>query len=169
MTMRERFCDEAPKAGLPEVLGEPTVLEVESEGEARTSLEAPPPLLGCAPPPCEAAAAAEDASCETALGAMVLEREDSSWLAESCCPAGEKGAEVDEAADDLRLPTRREDAGGSEGKLAVAGEYAGREAPGEGVLRCSWAKPVEMGVKRVLWLCLGAPQGCCWLIEMACP
>lgn len=103
------------------VLGEPTVLEVESEGEARTSLEAPPPL-DCAPAACEAAAAAEEANCETAWGAMVLDREDSSWLAESCCPAGEKGADVDDAADDLRLPTRRDEAGGSEGKLEVAGE-----------------------------------------------
>ena len=104
------------------VLGEPTVLEVDSEGEARTSLEAPPPLLDCAPPPCEAVAAAEEASCEAAWGAMVLDREDSSWLAGSCCPAGEKCDEVDEAADDLRLPTRRDVAGGSEGKLEVAGE-----------------------------------------------
>jgi hypothetical protein len=120
--MRERFCDEAPKVELVVVLGEPTVLEVEREGEARTSLETPPPLLDCTPPPCEAAAAAEDASCETALGAMVLDREDSSWLAGSCCPAGDKADEVEEAADDLRLPTRREDAGGNEGKLEVAGE-----------------------------------------------
>lgn len=100
---------------------------------------------------------------------MVLEREDSSWLVESCCPAGEKGADVDEAAEDLRLPTRREVAGGSEGKPAVAGEYAGCEAPGEGVLRWSCATAVVNGGRRVLWLCLGAPQGCCWLIEMACP
>ena len=120
--MRERFWDEAPNVEPVAVLGEPTVLEVESEGEARTSFGAPPPLLDCAPPPCEAVAAAEDASCETALGAMVRDREDSSWLAGSCCPAGEKGDDVDEAADDLRLPTRREEAEGSEGKLAVAGE-----------------------------------------------
>jgi hypothetical protein len=44
MTMRERFC-EAGAEGLLAVLGEPVVLEAESEGEARTSLEAPPPLL----------------------------------------------------------------------------------------------------------------------------
>jgi hypothetical protein len=169
MTIRERFCDEAPNVGLAAVLGEPTVLEVESEGEARTSFEAPPPLDDCVPPPGEAAAAAEDANCETALGAMVLDREDSSWLAGSCCPAGEKADEVDEAADDLRLPTRRDEAVGSDGKLVFAGEYAGRGAPGEGVLRCSCATAVDMGVKRVLWLCLGAPQGCCWLIERACP
>lgn len=132
------------------VLGEPTVLEVEREGEARTSLEAPPPLLDCAPGPCDAVAA-EDASCEAALGAMVLEREDSSWLAGSCCPAGEKGAEVvDEAADDLRLPTRREEAAGREGKLAVAGEYAAREVLGSVGLRWSCAMAVDMGVKRVL-------------------
>lgn len=122
MTMRERFCEDAPKGGLLAVLGEPRVLEVDSEGEARTSLEAPPPLFDCAPPPCEAAAAAEDANCETALGAMVRDREDSSWLAGSCCPAGEKADEVDEATDDLRLPTRRDEVGGSDGKLAVAGE-----------------------------------------------
>jgi hypothetical protein len=132
------------------VLGEPTVLEVESEGEARTSFDAPPPLVDCAPPPCEAAAAAEDASCETALGAMVRDREDSSWLAGSCCPAGEKADDVDEAAEDLRLPTRRDCAGGNDGKLEFAGEYAGREALGEGVLRCSCATAVDMGVKRVL-------------------
>jgi hypothetical protein len=123
MTIRERFWDEAPKVELlVAVLGEPTVLEVESEGEARTSLEAPPPLLDDAPPPCEAAAAAEDASCETAFGAMVLDREDSSWLAGSCCPAGENADEVEEAADDLRLPTRREVAEGRDGKLEFAGE-----------------------------------------------
>jgi hypothetical protein len=116
MTMRERFCDEALNGGLLAALGEPRVLEADSEGDARTSLGAPPPLLGWAPPPCEAAAAAEDASCEAALDAMVREREDSSWLAGSCCPAGEKGDDVDEAADDLRLPTRREAAWGSEGK-----------------------------------------------------
>jgi hypothetical protein len=150
MTMRERFCDEAPNVGLAPVLGEPTVLEVESEGEARTSLEAPPPLVDGAPPPGEAAAAAEDANCETALGAMVRDREDSSWPAGSCCPAGEKADEVEEAADDLRLPTRRDEAVGSDGKLVFAGEYAGRGAPGEGVLRCSCATAVDMGVKRVL-------------------
>lgn len=149
MTIRDRFCDEGPIDGFETVLGEPTVLEVEREGEARTSLEAPPPLLDCAPGPCEAVAA-EEANCETAWGAMVREREDSSWLAGSCCPAGEKGEEVDEAADDLRLLARREDAVGRDGKLAVAGEYAGREPLGEGVLRCSCANAVEMGVKRVL-------------------
>ena len=50
MTMRERFWDEAPEE-LADVLGEPVVLDVESEGEARTSLEAPPPLFDCAPAP----------------------------------------------------------------------------------------------------------------------
>ena len=100
--MRERFWDEGPE-GLVAVLGEPVVLEVESEGEARTSLEAPPPLLDCAPGPL-VAAAAEEAKCEAAWGAMVLDPlEDSSWLAGSCCPAwGEKGDDVDEAADDAR-------------------------------------------------------------------
>jgi hypothetical protein len=117
MTMRERFWGEAPKVEPAAALGEPTVLEVESEGEARTSL-APPPLLD-APAPCDTA---EDASCETALGAMVRAREDSSWLAGSCCPAGEKADEVLEATDDLRLPTRRDEAEGSEGKLVLAGE-----------------------------------------------
>ena len=47
MTMRERFCEEAADE-LAEVLGEPVVLEAESDGEARTSLEAPPPLVECA-------------------------------------------------------------------------------------------------------------------------
>jgi hypothetical protein len=108
MTMRDRFCDEAA-VGLVVVLGEPRVLEVDSEGEARTSFEAPPPTADEAGPPCWAA---EDASCEA--------REDSSWVGGGCCPA--KGAAVDEAADDLRLPTRRDEADGSEGKLAEAGE-----------------------------------------------
>lgn len=54
MTMRERFCEEAPEAGLVAVLGEPTVLD---EGEARTSFDAPPLLFVEAPP-----GAAEDAS-----------------------------------------------------------------------------------------------------------
>lgn len=172
MTMRERFCEDAPD-GLLVVLGEPVVLEVESEGEARTSLEAPPPLLDCAPAPL-VAAAAEEASCEAAWGAMVLDpREDSSWLAGSCCPAaGGKGDEVIEAADDLRDLARRDDteAGGREGKLDVAGDWLGRELVGEGVLllRCSWAIAVEMGVGRVLVFGLG-PQGCCWLIESVFP
>lgn len=26
-----------------------------------------------------------------------------------------------------------------------------------------------MGGRRLLGVCLGAPQGCCWLIERACP
>lgn len=101
--MRDRFwlCADA-LAGFADVLGEPTVLEVDSEGEARTSLEAPPPLLE--PPP---AAATAEASCEGCCEVIVLEREDSSWPVGGCCPAweGEKGCEVDEAADDLRLPT----------------------------------------------------------------
>lgn len=172
MTMRERFCEDAPD-GLLAVLGEPVVLEVESEGEARTSLEAPPPLLDCAPAPL-VAAAAEEARCCAAWGAMVLgPLEDSSWLAGSCCPAaGGKGDEVIEAADDLRLRTRRceTDDGGSEGKLEAAGDWLGRELLGEGVLelRWSWAIAVEMGVGRVLWFGLG-PQGCCWLIESVFP
>jgi hypothetical protein len=106
--MRERFwfCAKAP--GFADVLGEPTVLDVESEGEARTSREAPPPLLEDPPPTCDAAAAAaEDASCEAGCGAMFLAREDSSWPDGGCCPAGagEKSDDVDEAADDLRLAT----------------------------------------------------------------
>lgn len=167
MTMRERFwfCDDA-LAGLEDVLGEPTVLDVESEGEARTSRGAPPPLLEDPPPPCDAAAAAEEASCEAGSDAIVLDREDSSWLTGGCCPAceGEKGADVDEAADDLRLPTCLAVDGGSDGKLDEAGEKAGREPLGEGVLRCSCANAVVMGVRRVLWWCLGGPQGCCWLL-----
>lgn len=98
--MRERFWL-GPDAlvGLAEVLGEPTVLEVESEGEARTSRDDPPPLLG--PPPCAAA----EASCEGGCDAIVLVREDSSWPDGGCCPwcEGEKRDDVDEAADDLRL------------------------------------------------------------------
>ena len=55
---------------------------------------------------------------------------------------------------------------GSAGKPAVAGEKGARELLGEGVLRCSWAKAVDvdMGSRRVLWWCLGGPQGCCWLL-----
>ena len=56
MTMRERFCEEAPEAGLVAVLGEPTVLD---EGEARTSFDTPPLLFDEAPP-----GAAEDTSWE---------------------------------------------------------------------------------------------------------
>lgn len=143
------------------MLGEPTVLDADSEGEARTSLEAPPPLLEDPPPPCDAAAAAEEASCEAGCGAMVLAREDSSWPAEGCCPAceGKNSDDVEEAVDDLRLLTCRvEEDGGSAGKLDEAGEKAAREPLGEGVLRCSWAKAVEMGVRRVLWWCLDGPQ-----------
>jgi hypothetical protein len=115
MTIRERFCDEAPEAGLVAVLGEPTVLD---EGEARTSFEAPPLVFDGAPP-----GAVEDASCGAGWVTLVLGREDSSWLAGSCCPGAAKGAdEVEDVADDLRLPTRRDDADGSEGKLDAAGE-----------------------------------------------
>lgn len=116
MTMRERFCEEAPGAGLVAVLGEPNVLD---DGEARASFEAPPMVFDGAPPD-----AAEDGSWEMGWVALVRDREDSSWLAGSCCPAAAKGAgEVEDAADDLRLPTRRADAEGSEGKLEAAGEY----------------------------------------------
>jgi len=149
-------------------LGDPTVLDVDSEGEARASLGAPPPLLEVPPPPCDAVgkAAAEEASCETGVGAIVLVLEDSSWLTGGCCPAweGENRDDVEDAADDLRLPTCRAVEGGSDGKLEVAGEKLGREPLGEGVLRCSWANAVEMGVRRVLWCCLEAPHGYCWLI-----
>lgn len=54
--------------------------------------------------------------------------------------------------------------GGSDGKLDVAGEKPWREPLGEGVLRCSCANAVEMGVRRVLWCCLEAPQEVFWLI-----
>lgn len=116
MTMRERFCEEAPDAGLVAVLGEPSVLD---DGEARASFDVAPLPFAGAPPD-----AAEDSSCEAGWVALVLDREDSSWLAGSCCPAAAKGAgEVEDAADDLRLPTRRAEAEGSEGKLEAAGEY----------------------------------------------
>jgi hypothetical protein len=108
--MRERSCLWAGLL-LDEEMGDPTVLEVESEGEARTSLVAPPPLLdACPPPPCDAAKAAAEASCEAGCGAIVLLREDSSWPAGGCCPAceggKEKGEGEGEAVEDLRLPMR---------------------------------------------------------------
>ena len=84
---------------------------------------------------------------------VLVPLEDSSWLAGSCCPgAGVKGDDVDEATDDLRLPTRREDAGGRAGKDAVMGDWLARGWLGEGgfVLRGSWPEAVEMGVRRVL-------------------
>ena len=116
MTMRDRFCGAAPEAGLVAVLGEPTVLD---EGEARTSFAAPALLFDEAAP-----GAAEATSWEEGWVALVLDREDSSWLAGSCCPAAANGAdEVEDAADDLRLLTRRDCADGSEGKLDAAGEY----------------------------------------------
>jgi len=82
MTMRERFWVEEDDAGFVVVFGEPTVLDCESNGEARASLVAPPPLLKAPPPPCDAVgkAAAEEASWEEDGGAMVLVLEDSSWL-----------------------------------------------------------------------------------------
>lgn len=145
----------APDAGLASVLGEPKVLDVESEGEARTRRGAPPPLLEDPPPPCDAAAAAaEDASCEEDCCAMALVREDSSWPAGGCCPVweGEKTDDVEEAADDLRRAIWRAEDGGRVGKLAVAGEEPARVPLGEGVLRWSWEKAadVDMGVRRVL-------------------
>lgn len=162
MTIRERFwfCDVALKAGLEDVLGEAKVLEVDNEGDALTSLgAAPPPLLEVPPPPCDAAA--EDANCEAGWDAMVaLDREDRG--SRPACK-GEKGDDVDEAVDDLRLPTCREVDGGSEGKLDVAGERPCREPEGEGVLRCGCENAVDIGVSRVL-CCLGWPQGFCWLL-----
>jgi hypothetical protein len=64
MTMRERFWVAGADVGLDVVLGEPTVLDCDSEGEARANLVAPPPLLDAPPPPCDAVgkAAAEEAS-----------------------------------------------------------------------------------------------------------
>lgn len=106
--MRDRFCVEAPEEGFVDVLGDPTALDADSEGEARASLGAPPPLLGIPPPTCDPVgkAAAEEASCEAVCGAMFLDLEDSSWPTGGCCPAcdGENGDDVDEAAEDLRLP-----------------------------------------------------------------
>lgn len=74
--------------------------------------------------------------------------------------------DVDEAADDLRLAMWRAEDDGSVGKLVVAGEEPARVPLGEGVLRWSRvnAADVEMGVRRVVWWCLGGPQGCCWLL-----
>lgn len=62
--------------GFVVVLGDPTALDCESEGDARASFVVPPPLLGAPPPPCDAVgkAAAEEASCEVVGGAMVLDR-----------------------------------------------------------------------------------------------
>lgn len=171
--MRERscFCCLGAEAlwGLEDEMGEPTVLEVESEGEARTSLEAPPPLVD-PPLPCKAAVAAEEACCEADDGAIFLAREDSSWPGGGCCPerADGKGDDVEDAADDLRLAMRpclvgtgapavavvadadAVEGGGSEGKLEVAGEKAGRDPLGEGVLRSCSEKVVDKGVRRVL-------------------
>lgn len=167
MTIRDRFWVAGAEVGFDVVLGEPTVLDCESEGEARASLVAPPPLLDAPPPPCDAVgkAAAEEASCEEDWDAMVLVREDSSWLVKGCCPEreGENGDEMDEAEDFL-LATCRVEGGGKEGKLEDAGEKPARALVGEGVFRCSGVKVVEMGVRRVLWCCRAEPQGYCWLI-----
>jgi hypothetical protein len=97
---------------------------------------------------------------------MVLDRDDSSWLAGGCCPEreGENGEDMEDAEDFL-LATCRDEGGGREGKLVEAGEKVARAlAVGEGVLRCSGVKVVEMGVRRVLWCCRAEPQGYCWLI-----
>src|ERR1700743_1998420 len=112
MTILDKDCPDCVEFGLMEVLGEPTALDCESEGEARASL-APPPLLGVPPPPCDAVdkAAAEEASWEDDEDAMVLARaEDSSWFAGGCCPAceGENGKEVEDV-EEARLAPCRED------------------------------------------------------------
>jgi hypothetical protein len=73
---------------------------------------------------------------------------------------------VDEAADDVRLPTCRtvEDGSeGSEGKLLLAGEKPWR-APLDDEGACSCANAVEMGVRPDRCCCLEGPHGCCWLI-----
>lgn len=113
------------------LLGEPMLPDCESEGEARATLELPPPLvLGAPPPPCDAEgkAAAEEAKCEAAWEAMVLERpEDSSWPCECCCCDpdcdGEKGDDVDEA-DEVRLMMRRVPDDATDGGL-LTGEKEG--------------------------------------------
>jgi hypothetical protein len=80
MTIFDKDCPEG-RGGLLAELGDATVLDCESEGEARASFVAPPPLLE-GPPPCvaEDKAAAEEASCEGFGGAIVRDlAEDSSW------------------------------------------------------------------------------------------
>lgn len=168
MTILDKDWPEGAEVGFVVVLGEPTVLDCESDGDARASLVAPPPLLELPPPPCDAVgkAAAEEASCELVWGAIVLDLvEDSSWVGGGCCPAceGENGEEVEEA-DELRLATCRDDGGGNDGKLFVAGEKPARELLGEGLLRCSEVNAVDIGVSRAFWCCLAEPQGNCWLI-----
>lgn len=127
--------------------------DCESEGEARATLELPPPLvLGAPPPPCDAEgkAAAEEARCEGPWEAMVLERpEDSSWPGVCCwCDAGcdgEKGAEVDEA-DEVRLMMRRVPEDATDGAL-LTGEKEAREGLLAAELERVEVKAVEMGVR----------------------
>lgn len=44
---------------------------------------------------------------------------------------------MEEAVDNLRVPARRVEADGNDGKFEAAGEKAGRVPLGDGVLRCS--------------------------------
>lgn len=135
------------------LLGEPMLPDCESEGEARATLELPPPLvLGAPPPPCDAEgkAAAEEAKCEAAWEAMVLERpEDSSWPCECCCCDpdcdGEKGDDVDDA-DEVRLMMRRVPDDATEGGL-LTGEKEDREGLLAAELVRVEVKAVEMGVR----------------------
>lgn len=55
--------------------GDATVLGCDSDGEARASFVAPPPLPGAPPPPCDAEdkAAAEDADGRLLADCMVLD------------------------------------------------------------------------------------------------
>lgn len=114
MTILERdWSDGADAAEL--LLGEPMLPGWESEGEARATLELPPPLvLDAPPPPCEAEgkAAAEGANWEAPDEAMVGRRpEDSSGPWDCCCCPGCDGekCEVVDDADEVRLTMRRAD------------------------------------------------------------
>lgn len=137
------------------VTGEPTPLDVESEGEARASLGPPPPLFAPTEPCCDAEGkpAAEEANCEL-FELMFRDRaEDSSGPDCGCCApcAGEKGAEEDET-EELRLKFSqfcRDGAGGTAVEAAFAGEKVLRDGLLDEVLGRLEAEgnAVDIGVK----------------------
>jgi hypothetical protein len=97
--------DTGAEVGLKVFRGEPISLDWEREGDALESLVGPPPPLLEPTPPCDAAAATEEASWELEEDGIVLPRaEDSSWLPDCCCAPceGEKGEDTEET-EEVRL------------------------------------------------------------------
>lgn len=173
-----------PAGADADVVGEPTPLDRDSDGDALTSLAGPPPPLLLPPPadpiaaPCcdesGAAAAAEEVCWRAPEESVGRDRPDSS-CPEGCCwtPAceGEKVAELEET-EELRLKVRRVPTACAKEPFEARGGKALRD----GLCDCDagrsgacWLCTVEMGGTLRASLCcwLAEPQGNCWLIDTA--